>query len=143
MTDKELKRLRRADLLKMLIVQMEENERLEKSLKEARESLADREIRIKQAGSIAEAAMQLNGVFAAAQEAAAQYLENIERLNREQEVICQQMEADARKKAEAICVEADAYSCRIRSEADAYRKQVVEKVQAVPHVRPRPRGKKS
>ncbi len=41
---------------------------------------ADRRIRLREAGSIAEAALKLNGVFEAAQEAANQYLENIERM---------------------------------------------------------------
>jgi chromosome segregation ATPase len=40
----------------------------------------DRRIRLREAGSIAEAALKLNGVFEAAQAAANQYLENIERM---------------------------------------------------------------
>lgn len=77
MTDKELKRLSRAELLELLIGQMRENQRLEKELAAANAALQDRTIVIEQAGSIAEAALQLNGVFAAAEAAAAQYLENV------------------------------------------------------------------
>lgn len=77
MTDKELKRLSRAELLELLISQMRENQRLEEELAAANEALQDRTIVIEQAGSIAEAALQLNGVFAAAEAAAAQYLENV------------------------------------------------------------------
>ncbi len=40
----------------------------------------DRRIRLREAGSVAEAALRLNGVFEAAQKAADQYLENIERM---------------------------------------------------------------
>lgn len=98
MTDKELKHLKRAELLEMLISQVEENERLKKSLEKAQKALSDRQILINQAGSIADAALQLNGVFDAAQTAAAQYLENIQRLSGEQEAICQKMESDARKR---------------------------------------------
>ena len=61
-----------------------ENERLRAQLQEMNEKLADRAIRIERAGSIAEAALQLNGVFQAAEEAAAQYLENVRRLAEEQ-----------------------------------------------------------
>ena len=79
MTDKELRRLTRADLLEMLAAQGREKRRLEEELAEARERLADRGIQIKEAGSIAEAALRLSGVFEAAQAAADQYLENVKR----------------------------------------------------------------
>lgn len=131
MTGKELKHLRRAELLEMLIAQMEENERLKGSLEKAQKTLSDRQITINQAGSIADAAMQLNGVFSAAQNAASQYLENIQRLSGEQEEVCRKMENDARKKAEAICAEADAYSREVHQKADAYWKQVTEKIRAL------------
>ena len=77
MTDKELKKLSRAELLEMLLAQSKEKQRLEEELAEARKKLEDREIRIAESGSLAEAALKLNGVFEAAQAAADQYLENI------------------------------------------------------------------
>lgn len=79
MTDKELRRLSRSELLEMLLAQMEENERLKKSLKEAQAALAERRIGIEKSGTLAEAALKLNGVFEAADRAAQQYLENIRR----------------------------------------------------------------
>lgn len=84
MTDKELKKLSRADLLELLLASNRENERLRKQLDEAKELLANKEINIDHAGSIAEAALVLNGVFEAAQKAADQYLENTRRLAEEQ-----------------------------------------------------------
>ena len=51
----------------MLIMQMEENEKLSQELETAQEMLRNREIVIERAGSIAEAALALNGVFEAAQ----------------------------------------------------------------------------
>ena len=95
MTDKELKRLSRVELLELLIGQMKENQRLQAALDAANKVLRDRTIVIEQAGSIAEAALQLNGVFAAAEAAAAQYLENIRRCAAEQNVA----EADERPAA--------------------------------------------
>lgn len=83
MTDKELKRLNRAELLEMLLAQMEENEKLNRQLQEARDALDNRQIAIEQSGTLAEAVMRLNGVFEAADQAARQYLENIERIARE------------------------------------------------------------
>ncbi len=83
MTDKELRRLSRAELLEMLLAQTEENERLRERLDEAEAALANRQVDIERAGSLAEAALSLNKVFLAADEAARQYLENVERLARE------------------------------------------------------------
>lgn len=83
MTDKELRRLSRAELLEMLLAQTEENERLRKRLVEVERSLDDRRIEASRAGSLAEASLRLNGVFRAADEAANQYLENVRRLARE------------------------------------------------------------
>lgn len=85
MTDKELRRLRRAELLEMLLEQGRENERLRAELAEARECLKQRRIQVAEAGSIAEAALKLNRVFEAAQQAADQYLENIKERQREQQ----------------------------------------------------------
>lgn len=79
MTDKEVRKLSRAQLLEMMVAQAKEIEELKKSLEEARQQLANRNIEIQEAGSIAEAALRLNGVFEAAQKAADQYLENIQR----------------------------------------------------------------
>lgn len=90
MTDKELKRLSRAELLEMLLAQVEENEKLKMRLKEMQTQLDSRQIMIDKAGSIAEAAMQLNGVFQAAENAAAQYLENIQRLSSTEHDLCAQ-----------------------------------------------------
>ena len=79
MTERELRRLSRADLLELLIEQVKENERLTVCLAEKEARLADRRIQLEQAGSIAEAALKLSGVFEAAQEAADRYLESIRR----------------------------------------------------------------
>lgn len=77
MTERELKKLRRADLLEMLITLSKENEKLRKELTHAKKLLAKRTIVMKESGSIAEAALRLNGVFEAAQAAADQYLESL------------------------------------------------------------------
>lgn len=77
MTDKELRRLSRRDLLEMLVAQEKENRKLRQELAEARAKLQDRSIAISQAGTMAEAAMALNGVFEAADRAARQFLDNI------------------------------------------------------------------
>lgn len=85
MTEKELRRLSRRELLEMLITQTMENERLTEELQQAQKELSDRKFIQEHAGSMAEAALQLNGVFEAADRAAKQYLENIRRMAGESE----------------------------------------------------------
>mgnify|MGYP007097199618 FL=1 len=83
MTEKELRRLSRRELLEMLITRTMENERLTEELQQAQKELSDRKFIQEHAGSMAEAALQLNGVFEAADRAAKQYLENIRRMAEE------------------------------------------------------------
>ena len=131
MSEKELRRLSRCELLEMLIAQMEENELLKQQLEESRTKLQSRYIATQNAGSIAEASLQLNGVFEAAQAAAEQYLENIKCASDQQDKIMQKIRADAQKQAAAIIAEANAYSLKTHNEADAYWKKVSDKIRSL------------
>ena len=75
MTEKELRKLNRYQLLEVMMMQTERIDTLEKQLQEARAQLEDRTIRLARLGSVAEAALQLEGVFDAAQRAADLYLD--------------------------------------------------------------------
>jgi hypothetical protein len=91
--DKTLKKMTRVELLELLLEQSEQMDKMEKELKLAKTLLEKyqkqlrvakvllkkREIAISTSGSIAEAALKLNGVFEAAQKAADEYLENVRR----------------------------------------------------------------
>ena len=77
MTEKELKKLNRQELLEVLLAQSKKIDRLQAQLKETKEKLAEKELMISEAGSIAEASLVLNNIFADAQKAADQYLYNI------------------------------------------------------------------
>lgn len=95
MTDKELRKLSRAELLELLIEQGRENQALQEQLQTALEQLASRQIKIEKCGSIAEASLTLSGVFEAAQQAIDQYRENCERE-------CAQKIAEAERQAAAL-----------------------------------------
>ena len=86
MTEKELKKLSRQELLEVLLAQSKKIDRLNGKLKETQDKLTEREIAISEAGSIAEASLILNNVFADAQKAADQYLENIRRMHDQAEL---------------------------------------------------------
>ncbi len=102
MTGKELKKLSRAELLEMLIAQSREVASLKEQLDDAVKQLNDRRILIDEAGSIAQAALSLNGVFEAAQNAAKEYTENIQRqadmLLADAQARCAALEAETQEK---------------------------------------------
>ena len=74
MTEKELKKLNRYQLLELLILLTERADSLQAQVEELENRLNERKLKISSLGSIAEAALQLKGVFASAQEAADLYL---------------------------------------------------------------------
>ena len=80
MTDKQLKKLKRPALLEILVAQNKENDALREEIASLKQQLEDRNLQIERAGSIAEAALSINEVFAKAQEAAELYLENVKRM---------------------------------------------------------------
>lgn len=69
-----LKKLSRTELLELLLEQTKELEATQARVSELEKALADRKIEMERAGSIAEAALQLNKVFEAAQQAADDYV---------------------------------------------------------------------
>ena len=105
MTEDQLHRLSRKDLLEMMIAQEKEMETLKKELDEARKALKNREIAIDEAGSIAVAALQINGIFEAAQAASQQYIENIQKLNDRQSALCAERDADSKIRSERLLKE--------------------------------------
>ena len=85
MTPKELRRLRRSDLMEMLLQLSKENLQLRQDLEDAHRQLEEKQIKIEEAGSLAEAALRLNGIFEAAQAACEQYEYNIRLRSRQME----------------------------------------------------------
>ena len=116
MTEKEMRRLSRADLLEMLIDQSAELQSVREKLSAAEAALTRREIAIDTAGSIAEAALQLNGIFEAAQASSQQYVENIRLLSERQEAVCAQREQESRERAERMVAEAEKKSADLEKE---------------------------
>lgn len=123
MTQKELKKLSRTQLLEMLLLQTEKAEQLEKELEDTKSLLADRKLQLERVGSIAEAALDLNGVFKAAQDAADQYLENaiasyqdVDLLRSNTKMECDRMLLEAQKKCDEKKAESMEYCKRMEAE---------------------------
>ena len=100
MTEKDLRKLNRYQLLELLVLQTERADKLQQKLDAAEQQLNDRDLQLSALGSIAEASLQLSGVFQAAQEAADRYLNEAKKR-------ADELEAAAQKKAEAILAEAE------------------------------------
>lgn len=141
---KELQKLSRKDLLEMLIEQSEELLQTKARLQELEEQIADRNIRIDKAGSIAEAALSLNGLFEAAEAAGQQYLDNIKMLSQRQEEVCERLEkksleiakqrvAETREKCEALEAETKVkcyqMTARAKVESKRYWNEVYAKLE--------------
>lgn len=83
MKKKRVERLKRIELYEIMLAQSNEIDQLKKELAETKEQLANQEIKLKKAGSIAEASLSLTKVFEEAQKAADLYLKNVQTLKGE------------------------------------------------------------
>lgn len=122
MNERDLRKLNRSDLLEILLQQSRELDECRTQLACANKQLSEREIALNKSGSIAEAALQLNGVFEAAENACAQYMDNIKNMSSRQEEICARMEEETRIKCEKMVAEA-------QRQSDAYWELVNQKVE--------------
>lgn len=77
MTDKEFKRLSRSQLIDIIYKLQLKQDELVAENETLRKKLDDKRLRISEAGSIAEAALEINNCFRDAQNAADQYLAEI------------------------------------------------------------------
>lgn len=125
--NKELKKLSRRELLELLIEQGREIDELREKLDIAEEKLSDRSIKLRKAGTVAEAAFLLNGVYEATEAAASQYLENIKSLSASYEEECNKMVTEAEEKAKKIIEDAEAQKMLTIKAADDYWLKMKEK----------------
>ena len=129
MTDDQLRKLNRSDLLELLIAQGKEMEALRKQMRQAQEQLTSRRIHLDEAGSIADASLRLNGVFEAAQAAADLYLESIRAQCRENEERCAAMESDSRERAKELIADAQERAGKLERETTAACRRMVDEAE--------------
>ncbi len=139
MTEKELRRMGRRELIEIIAAQKKREVDLEQRLRNAAKQLADRKTKISEAGSIAEAALALNGVFEAAQAAADSYLESLHDANKDidariietEEECARRLEETDRQCAEKLA----ATDAEIQRRTAAFNRMVREFMQAHPELR--------
>ena len=115
MPDRELRHMRRTELVEIILALKQSEDRLRAENAALSAQLQERQIHIENAGSIAQAALELNKVFEAAQAAADEYVASVLAANkntdaanlkaRTQQQCDAETEAAARKRAqtEADC----------------------------------------
>ena len=106
MTDKEIKRLSRSQLIDIIYQLQLKQEELIADNKKLSKALADRRLRISKAGNIAEATIEIHNVMQATQDAASHYLEEIRIMRKETEEKCRRLLEKAQKDADDIIAKA-------------------------------------
>ena len=121
MTDREFKRLSRAQLIDIIYQLQLKQEELTADNEKLSEELADKRLRVSKAGNIAEAALEIHNVMQAAQAAAEHYSEEM-RIRADQEY--QRLLKEAQEKAAEIIEkaqqEADAMVAKAKKENPDY-----------------------
>lgn len=102
MTDKEFKRLSRSQLIDIIYQLQLQIDNLTEEKQALESKLADKRLRLENAGNIAEAALEMNDCFRSVQNAAEQYLNEIKTIREETETERQRILAQAQEAAEAI-----------------------------------------
>lgn len=100
MTERELRKLNRYQLLELLIAQTERADQLQEQVDQLEKKLKERDLKMDSMGSIAEASLQIGGVFQAVQAAAELYLSAAKRNGEE-------IEAEAQRKAARMLEDAE------------------------------------
>ena len=138
MTEKELSRMSRRELIEIIATQKKRELELEQRLRTAAKQLADRNIKLSEAGSIAEAALSLNGVFESAQAAADHYLKSIHAANADIEARVAETEKECVRRLEETdhqCADKlAAVDAEIQRRTAAFNRMVREFVKAHPEL---------
>ena len=107
MIGKELKKLSRRELVD-IIYQLKKNEQqMQDEIASLKDELQDRRIQISTAGSIADASMQLTGIFSTAQLTADLYLHEIATMKENAQYECERMLREANEKTQDIIAEGE------------------------------------
>lgn len=121
MTDKELRHLSRAELIDIIYELQKQSDKKAAQMQKLQAALEERTLRISKAGSIAEAAISVNGVFEAAQAAADQYLTSVKEATADMERTL----ADAEEKRKKILSDAEEQAADLVRKAEEQAENLV------------------
>ena len=140
MAEKELRRMSREELVEIIYAMQQKQQALEKQNQDLQAQLAERTLKWKNAGSLAEAALSLNNVFESAQAAADQYLASVQAGQEEAAARAEEIKAQAQAEADKLLADArrdaDAVMAQAKRDADEQWDVFRQKVQAAVKVSP-------
>lgn len=125
MTDNELKHLNRAELIDIIYELQKENDEKDAQMQKMQAALDEKTLRVAKAGSIAEAAISVNGVFEAAQAAAEQYLTSV----RAAEASNAERQAEAERQRQKLLEEANRKADEIQQQAQRQAQRIVREAE--------------
>ena len=131
MTDKEFKRLGRAQLLDIIYQLQLQVEELTQRNQQLESALQDKRLRIDNAGSLAAAALEINDFFSNAQSAAEQYLNEIKALRETTEAEQQELYSQAKAEVSEAHEEASRLVSEAQSEAARLMVEAQEKAASI------------
>ena len=126
MAEHELKKMSRGELLTLLMDMEKENSRLKQLVEKQKAELESKEVNLKDAGTMAEAALRLNHVFEDADRAAAEYLEILKESSSKQKEMYDKTVSDARKYTELSREKADRESKAMIEEAERKASAIID-----------------
>ena len=129
MTGKELRRLSRRDLLELLFQEHLKNEELQTRIAALEKERNDQLINTEKVGSLTEAALVLNGIFADADKGTMQYRENTQSGIEEQDIACDRIILAAEQQAREMISTSDNERCKKIEEIDSYRQQLSQSLE--------------
>ena len=132
MPDRELRRMRRAELVEIILALKQTEDRLRAENAALSAQLQERQIHIENAGSIAQAALELNKVFEAAQAAADEYVASVRAANKNTDAAAHALRAQAEAEAEQILAQAQTEAANLKART---RKECDEQAEAAMHKR--------
>lgn len=116
MPDRELRRMRRAELVEIILALKQTEDRLRAENAALSAQLQERQIHIENAGSIAQAALELNKVFEAAQAAADEYVASVRAANKNTDAAAANaLRAQAEAEAEQILAQAQTEAANLKA----------------------------
>lgn len=119
MAQKDFRHLRRTELVEIIYKLQEEQDELKQQLADLQAELDSKELKISEAGSLADAAVAVNGIFESAQSAADQYLAQIQAIQSSTEQEAAGVISQAQVQADAIIRDAETKRDAILASAKA------------------------
>ena len=110
MADRELRHMRRTELVEIIFALKQSEDQLKAENADLTAKLEQRQIHLDSAGSIAQAALELNHVFEAAQAAADDYLASVRSVDRDA------LQAQAKAEADQILAQAQAEAEQLKAQ---------------------------